>query len=238
MLSNIEDVEIQRRHFADNASKFDDRHIHKNDTHHFALSWMLAAIDYLEINSILDIGSGTGRVIAFVKEKRPDIRILGVEPVKELREVGYGKGISRNELIAGDATNLQFSHGEFDLVCECGVLHHIKTPEAAVSEMLRVAKKAIFISDSNNFGQGSFLARSVKQAINLFGLWKIAELIKTRGKGYIFAEGDGLFYSYSVFNNYRQIRQRCKQIHLLNTEGGNINPYRSAGHVALLGIKK
>src|SRR5262245_55223378 len=113
MISNIEEAEIQRRYYADTASKFDDLHIHHNNDahHHLALTWMLAAIDYLEINSILDVGSGTGRAIAFVKEKRPDIRILGVEPVKELREVGYGKGISRNELIAGDATNLQFSHG-------------------------------------------------------------------------------------------------------------------------------
>jgi ubiquinone/menaquinone biosynthesis C-methylase UbiE len=238
MAFNIEEAEIQRRYYAENASRYDDMHVHEHDAHYFALTWMLAAIDYFEINSILDIGSGTGRVVAFIKEKRPGINVLGVEPIRELREIGYGRGISQNELIDGNATNLQFSHDEFDLVCEFGVLHHIKIPDTAVSEMLRVAKKAIFLSDSNNFGQGSFLVRSIKQTIDLFGLWKIADLIKTRGKGYIISEGDGLSYSYSVFNSYKKIKQRCKQIHLLNTQGGNINPYRTASHVALLGIKK
>lgn len=68
-----------------------------------------------------------------------------------------------------------------------------------MSEMLRVAQKAIFISDANNFGQGRFLARTAKQALNALGLWKTVDFIKTKGKGYTISEGDGLAYSYSVF---------------------------------------
>jgi hypothetical protein len=104
--------------------------------------------------------------------------------------------------------------------------------------MLSVAKKAIFISDSNNFGQGSLLSRIVKQLINAIGLWKVADLIKTKGKGYTFSQGDGLAYSYSVFNNYDQIKKQCSRIHLLNTKDGSWNFYRTASHVACLGIKK
>jgi len=74
--------------------------------------------------------------------------------------------------------------------------------------------------------------------INSLGLWKIADLIKTRGKGYSISEGDGIAYSYSVFNNYRQIQAQCKSIHLLNTKDGRINIYKTASHIALLGIKK
>lgn len=103
--------------------------------------------------------------------------------------------------------------------------------------MLRVARKAIFISDSNNFGQGSFISRSIKQLINSVGLWRVADLIKTKGKGYTISEEDGLAYSYSVFDDYKQIEAGCRSIHLLNTKDGQINPYRTAGHVALLGIK-
>jgi SAM-dependent methyltransferase len=212
-------------------------HLHEKDAHYFALSLMAAAVDYYDIGSILDIGSGTGRAVAYVKAKFPGIRIVGVEPVGELREIGYREGLSDQEIVDGDALDLKFKDGEFDLVCEFGVLHHVRKPEAVISEMLRVAKKAIFISDSNNFGQGSPIARGSKQLINLFGLWKLADLIKTRGKGYTFLAGDGLTYSYSVFNSYRRIRKECRKIHLLNTSDGGINPYRTASQIALLGIK-
>ena len=105
--------------------------------------------------------------------------------------------------------------------------------------MLRVAKQAIFISDSNNFGQGRTIVRMIKQTINLFGLWRACDLLRTTGKGFHFSEGDGVYYSYSVFNNYRQIRSCCEQVHLFDTSGtGSVNLYRSAPHVAVLGIKR
>lgn len=231
-------VDIQKKYYAKTANQYDSMHLDKNDEHFFALSFLISAIDYLGIRSVLDVGSGTGRAVQYIKNLRPELHVVGVEPVVELREIGYSKGLSKNELIDGDATNLGFNNNEFDLVCEFGILHHIKNPDVAVSEMLRVSRKAIFISDSNNFGQGSAMARSIKQIINLFGLWKIVDLIKTRGKGYTISEGDGLGYSYSVFNNYNLIRNQCKSIHLLNTKDGFIDPYKTASHVALLGINK
>ena len=237
-MTDIKEIEIQRRYYAETANRYESMHLGQNDEHFFALSFMVGAIDYLGIHSILDIGSGTGRAIQYFKKIRPDLRVIGVEPVKELREIGYSKGLSEDELISGDATNLDFRDSDFDLVCEFGVLHHIRKPDLAVDEMLRVAKKAIFISDANNFGQGSMAARSIKQLINFIGLWKLADLLKTKGKGYMISEGDGLAYSYSVFNNYKQIQKQCKNIHLLNTRDGLINPYKTASHIALLGIKK
>lgn len=176
--------------------------------------------------------------MTYVKSQRPNVYIIGIEPVEELREFGYRQGIAHDNLIEGDATDLPFSDGELDLVCEFGALHHIKYPQQAVSEMLRVAKRAIFISDSNNFGQGTSLTRRIKRAINFFGLWKLADFIKTKGKGYTLSVGNGLAYSYSIFNNYSQIRKQCNSVHLLNTSDGDINPYRTASHVALLGIKR
>jgi len=240
MVENISnEIQFQRDYYSKTANAYDDMHVDtsEKDEHFFALTFMIAALDYFEIQSILDIGSGTGRAIHYMKMKKPELHIVGIEPVKELRQIGYDKGLTKNELFDGDATKLQFSDSEFDLVCEFGVLHHIKRHELAVSEMLRVAKKAIFISDSNNFGQGSFLARIIKQLINAFGLWGVADFIKTKGKGYTISEGDGLAYSYSVFSDYKQIQAQCKNIHLLNTKDGYINPYKTASHIAVLGVK-
>jgi ubiquinone/menaquinone biosynthesis C-methylase UbiE len=232
------EIEIQRRYYAETAADYHTMHVEGDQEHVFALGFMVGVLDHFQIKSILDIGSGTGRAVAYIKQYRPDIRIVGIEPVKELREIGYSQGLSPDELIDGDVMNLKFADGEFDLVCEFAVLHHVKQPDRAIAEMLRVAGKAIFISDENNFGDGTFLERSLKQLINALGLWKVADFIKTKGKGYTISEGDGLAYSYSVFNNYKQIKKVCQPVHIMNTRDSNINPYRTSRHAILLGIKK
>ena len=238
IMTDQREIDVQRRYYAKTAHEYDAMHVTSNDEHFLALSFMVGVLDYFQIRSILDVGAGTGRALRYIKSCRPDIRIAGIEPVKEMREIGYAHGLSQHELMEGDATKLEFCESEFDLVCEFGVLHHVKRPEQVVSEMLRVAGKAILISDSNNFGHGSPQARAFKQVINWLGLWKLADWVKTGGKGYTLSKGDGLAYSYSVFNNYQQIRSHCDSIHLLNTTNGGINLYTTASHVALLGIKR
>src|SRR6185436_19248753 len=103
-------------------------------------------------------------------------------------------------LLEGDATQLAFADGSFDCVCAFGILHHIRRPRVALREMLRVARKAIFVSDLNNFGCGSVLQRAISQTINALGLWRVFQFLITRGKGYKFSEGDGVHYSYSIYN--------------------------------------
>jgi SAM-dependent methyltransferase len=237
-MTQSDEVDTQRRYYAETAKRYDAMHLGDKDEHFFALSFLVGVTDFLEVGSVLDVGSGTGRAVQHLKKLRPDLRVVGVEPVRELREIGFSKGLSETDLVAGDARALHFGSGEFDLVCEFGALHHIDKPDLAVAEMLRVARKAVFISDSNNFGQGRPIVRSIKQALNFVGLWKWADLLKTRGKGYSISEGDGLSYSYSVFNNYEQVRTQCQSVHVLNTKDGRSNLYKTAGHVALLGIKK
>ncbi|MBV8661623.1 MAG: class I SAM-dependent methyltransferase [Hyphomicrobiales bacterium] len=230
-------VAIQRHYYRNAAASYDDAHVSRSDEHAFALAYMLGAIAHFDIHSVLDIGSGTGRALLHLKERAPHLRTVGIEPSFELRAVGHSKGLTSSELMDGDAMKLPFEDGAFDMVCEYGALHHIPRPGVAVSEMLRVAKRAIFISDCNNFGQGHWLNRLVKQAIDSVGAWRIADYVKTGGKGYAISEGDGLFYSYSVFDDYQQIRRQCKSVHVLNTTDAGPSLYRTASHVALLGLK-
>jgi SAM-dependent methyltransferase len=230
-------VDIQRAYYAATADNYDAAHVHVDDEHGFALRFLISVAGHLGIRSILDIGSGTGRGLLTIKANLPDVAVLGVEPSPELRKIGRSKSLSEEELIDGDAMNLAFDDGSFDLVCEFGALHHIPNPSRAVAEMLRVSHQAIFISDCNNFGQGSGPLRLMKQIVKGVGLWPAAYFLKTRGKGYLISEGDGLAYSYSVFDDYKQIAACCKSVHMLNTSHGGPNLYRSASHVALLGLK-
>jgi hypothetical protein len=77
----------------------------------------------------------------------------------------------------------------------------------------------------------------LKQTINAAGLWPLVNWIKTRGKTYSISEDDGLAYSYSVFNDYKQIAKKCRSVHMLNTIDAGPNLYRTASRVAILGIK-
>jgi SAM-dependent methyltransferase len=229
---------LQQQYYARTADRYDAKHASVEGEHEFALAFLLAYLRFSGAESVLDVGSGTGRAVRTLKRELTRVRVVGIEPSAELRAIGHrDHGLSTDELIDGNALALDLADGAFDVVCEFGALHHMRRPSRAVDEMLRVARKAIFISDSNNFGQGGLLARSVKQAIDAVGLWWLADRIKTRGRGYTITPGDGLAYSYSVFNDYARIRRACRSLHLLNTGPAGINPYRTADHVALLGIK-
>lgn len=227
----------QRDYYAAHAARYDSNHIRHGDEHHFALGFMVGALEYVGVESVLDIGSGTGRVLQYLATNAPSVRRHGIEPVDELRDAAYAKGIAETELTEGDATRLPFPDGAFDLVCAFAILHHVRDHSTVVREMLRVARKAVFISDSNNFGQGSTIVRMIKQSLHAVGLWGLADLLKTRGKGYSVSEEDGLSYSYSVFDDYHIVRKECRNVHLINTRDAQANLYRSASHVALLGIK-
>lgn len=230
-------VEHQRRYYAQTASQYDSLHLGNDLEHDVALEFLISAIHLLSARSILDIGAGTGRTICAVQIRVPETTVLGVEPVAELRQVAHEKGISTSQLIDGNGAALPFPDGAFDLVCAFAVLHHVPRPECVVREMLRVARLGIFISDSNNFGQGSTVARFVKQALHAVKLWKIADLIKTRGKGYTISQEDGLAYSYSVFDSVSLMRATCRRLHFMNTRTSGPNLYRTASHVAVLGVK-
>jgi ubiquinone/menaquinone biosynthesis C-methylase UbiE len=98
------EFEIQNDYYKNTALEYDAMHVNEDidKEHQFALFFLSAMIEQYKISSILDIGAGTGRVILELQRKYPQIKIMGIEPVKELREVGYKKGISKNVLIDGN----------------------------------------------------------------------------------------------------------------------------------------
>jgi ubiquinone/menaquinone biosynthesis C-methylase UbiE len=227
----------QRAYYARTAEQYDEVHWNEVDEHQFALAILSGLIELLGVKTVLDIGSGTGRGLLKLKERHPGLTVVGIEPSPELREIGYGKGLSREELIDGDAQQLAMPDGAFDIVMETAALHHIPRPRLAVAEMLRVAHTGIFISDANNYGQGSAPARLVKNVVRRLGLWRAFDYVRTGGRGYMESEGDGIFYSYSVFNDYRFIKARCRSVHVMNTSDAGLNPLTSASNVALLALK-
>lgn len=232
------EIQLQREYYARTAKSYDQAHLESGESHDLAMHILGAMADQYDFRSILDVGAGTGRVLRHLTRRFPDREIVGIEPVAEMRAIGHRHGILTRNLRAGDATHLEFPDGSFDVVTAFGVLHHVPRPSEVVAEMLRVSRFGIFISDANRFAQGDLLARRVKFWIHRLSLWPMLQLILTRGRGFHHSVGDGIFYSYSVFDNVAQIRTQCAQIHFINLAGDmNPNLVYSAAQIALLALK-
>lgn len=206
----------------------------KNDEHYAALAFLQGQITHYSINSLLDVGSGTGRAIQYLLKQNSNLRLEGIEPVAALRRVAANKGIPENNLKDGDAKKLPYTDNAFECVSAFGVLHHVDKPEHAIREMLRVAQRAIFISDSNVYGWGTPLTRTTKQFLHRSGLRKLFCFLSTRGKGYYKTGYDGIFYPFSLLDYYSLIEEHSVQMTLVNTKTNAINFYRQASHIAIM----
>ena len=210
-------VEIQRKYYADTAGRYDSMHAHEGGSDPTVLMSVHSMLRMLDVKSVLDVGSATGTAILGLKEAFPRALICGVEPVAALLEQAVRSGVPRGALIRAIGEALPFPDGTFDAVCEFAVLHHVENPASVVKEILRVARRAVFICDSNRFGQGSRVARLIKLALYKSGLWGPFNYLRTRGKRYMITEGDGLAYSYSVYDSFELVTGWADRIILVPT---------------------
>lgn len=227
----------QRSYYQRTANEYDSRHVHGSDDHAKALRILFAWLPLIDARTIIDIGAGTGRAQRLAAELGVPCNIIGIEPVDALRRQGHAAGIPEDRLINGDGSALTYEDDEFDLAIESGVLHHLADPGQCVREMCRVARRGVFLSDSNNRGQGTMLARLVKHGLWQIGLWPLTNYIKTKGKGFTESEGDGIAFSYSIFDSLPIIRTKFTRIYMFSTA-----PVRSgwlpfsAGQMAILAV--
>jgi ubiquinone/menaquinone biosynthesis C-methylase UbiE len=222
------------------ASAYNSMHL-EDQEHNRALDYMLMLANARGFDTFLDVGAGTGRGVRFLHERGKHVR--GVEPVGALIKEGELNGLPQGLLVEGSGYELPFEDESFDVVFECGVLHHVREPNRVVKEMIRVAKCAIFISDSNRFGQGNPAARMLKLGLHKCHLWRAVRFLQTRGKMYTVSEGDGLTYSYSVYDSYDQLAVSTQEIWLLPTatdkSGQNswAHPLLTSSHALLCAFK-
>jgi ubiquinone/menaquinone biosynthesis C-methylase UbiE len=225
-------VDKQQRYYEKTATEYDSNHLREPE-HEIALAQLLGIMQYHGFKSLLDVGAGTGRVLRHAKHHLQGVTLCGIEPVAALRDVGYSHGLAPEELREGNALHLDFSDNSWDVVCAFGILHHIKDPEAAITEMCRVARYGVFFSDLNNYGCGSLIQRSIAQSLRSLGLWRSFQFLKNGGKFEKFSEGDGLHYSYSLFDSLPTIRRKFPQTYIMNTKGTSDDLYRSCPNISV-----
>ena len=97
--------------------------------------------------AVLDAGTGTGSV-AFALA--PHVaEVVGVDTRADYLDAGRPNAPANVRLVEGDVMELPFGYAEFDLVCCHRVLHHVRLPALAVSELARVTRPGgrVFVAD-------------------------------------------------------------------------------------------
>ncbi|HKY61256.1 MAG TPA: methyltransferase domain-containing protein [Gemmatimonadota bacterium] len=90
--------------------------------------------------AILDVGCGTGALLAAAARRAPASRLAGVDLSPAMLVVARKRLESRAALVAADAARLPFADRGFDLVVSTSALHYWPDPGACMAEIARVLR--------------------------------------------------------------------------------------------------
>ncbi len=237
------EVEIQRHYYTDTAAQYDEMHLREAGDNPQTFKLLCTMLRMADAKTVLEVGAGTGRGMRRLSEAMPELSVRGIEPVTALVEQAAKKnGVPANTILRAVGEQLPFRDGTFDVVYSLAILHHVRHPNAIVREMLRVARRAVIIIDGNRFGQGSWPARLLKLGLYKLGLWKLSNYLKTGGKGYLLTEGDGLAYSYSVYDSFELLARWSEQLIIIPSDPCEatswFHPLLTAAGVVVCAVKK
>src|SRR3989344_8426663 len=124
---------------------------------------------------ILEVGSGTGELISFIKHKNPNLQAFGLdfseESIRRSKEISLRFNLSV-EFERGDISKMSFPNESFDIVFGDQVLGHIEDVGKALQEIYRVTKK------------GGLVAFSIGNALRPDG-WYLNTKLSRNHQGYM-----------------------------------------------------
>jgi len=108
--------------------------VNRDDT----LKAIINFIGNVEINKVLDIGTGTGKVIKSIKQTYPNSECYGIDISIEMESELLN---DENFIISQmNCENMQFEDEMFDIVTARMSFHHVANLESAMKEVYRVLK--------------------------------------------------------------------------------------------------
>lgn len=111
--------------------------------------------------SVLEVGCGDGEVAVNLLSDNTFIkRYCAVEKAQEGVRAARSrlKKFKQAEVYEMDAEKLEFKNKAFDVVFCVDVMHHVLHPQKMAEEMLRLAKKKIFLLEANRLSLAKILA--------------------------------------------------------------------------------
>ena len=106
-------------------------------------------LGYCAEGSLLDIGTGPGRLLVKLHELSPRMRLVGIDVspsmVVKAQQNMAAPGLSEAiEIKEGNASQIPFGGDSFDVVVSTGSIHHWKDPLAGLNEVHRVLKPGAY----------------------------------------------------------------------------------------------
>ncbi len=136
-----EESEAAERYFADNARDWDElRSLHVAEQSVEAA--LLAAAGGRPVDAMLDLGTGTGRMLELFAPLYQ--RAVGIDASPDMLAVARANldraGLRAAQVRRGDIYHLALPRDSFDLVTLHQVLHYVEDPARAVAEAVRVLR--------------------------------------------------------------------------------------------------
>lgn len=120
--------------------------------------------------SVLDVGCGTGRLLMRGIEEAKSV--TGVDLSKEMVKksiINTDDFEQKSHFIVGDACNLPFDNGKFDLSLSTCVLFLLPNPVEGMQEMIRVTKsggRIVMLNPASNMSEREALNWAEKHQLN------------------------------------------------------------------------
>ena len=148
------------------------------------VSRVLGILRGLRPDNLLDVGSGRGAFLWPLLDCFPDLPATAIDTdpkrVTDILAVAAGGIITLTGRVA-DITRSGFSDGAFDVVTMLEVLEHIPTPEQALSEAIRVARRFVIVSVPSH-------ADDNPGHIHLFSRNRLTDLLREAGAARVTTE--------------------------------------------------
>lgn len=192
-----------------------------------------------EVHSVLDVGCGTGRGLSWLAQEYPTLELHGIEPSVSMIAIA-AKRLASADIRQGIGERLPFQDESIDVVTATGIMHHADKPALVISEMFRVARRAVLISDHNNYAFGGVMTQRIRIGLKVCGLLKAVNYLRQGFNHRGYSKEDGWWYPYSLFDNYTDIAKRSSRLYIFPTRpavGSSSNILFSQGHFALVAMK-
>lgn len=193
-----------------------------------------------KVSSVLDVGSGTGRSLLWLHNRDSQLKLFGIEPSQGLLEIAK-KNLPVADFRQGFGEQLPYDTNSIDVVIAAAIMHHADSPGKIISEMFRVARKGVLISDHNNYAFGGAMARRIRMGLKMAGLLEAATFVKQGFKKQGYSRDDGWWYPYSLFDNYSQIAELSHRLVIFPTRrpsAGMGNLLFAQSHFAIVALKE